>query len=415
MRAQVLTTDGVSDMDTQAISGTVRPGFEPVRDAFIENFERRHEIGAACCIYHHGENVVDLWGGVRDKDTGEPWQADTMVLVHSTTKGIAGLAMAIAHSRGLFDYEERVATYWPEFAQQGKENVTVRQLLSHQAGLFALDERPDAQLVADPDRLAAVLARQAPAWEPGTRQGYHAITLGFYESELLRRVDPRHRTLGRYFQDEIATPLGLDLYIRLPEEIPNSRLARLVRFSWFDVMAVAATMPGFALAVMTPGSWIRRALQGSELPAQGGDRIYLRDVEVPAGGGVGSARGFAKAYGVFAAGGQELGLRDETLRLLMAPPVPPTQGFQDACLKADVRFSLGFMKPTPSSPFGSPSSFGAPGTGGSFAYADPDAGIGYAYVMNRMGANPVDPRETALREAMYRCIGAAPLSGRTAA
>jgi CubicO group peptidase (beta-lactamase class C family) len=135
--------------------------------------------------------------------------------------------MALAHSRGLFDYEERVSTYWPEFAQQGKGRITVRQLLSHQAGLFALDERPDRSLVADLDRLATVLARQKPAWPPGARQAYHGITLGFYESELLRRVDPGHRSLGRFFQEEIATPLGIEFYLRLPEEIPDSRLAPL--------------------------------------------------------------------------------------------------------------------------------------------------------------------------------------------
>src|SRR5687767_11853961 len=150
-----------------------------------------------------------------------------MVVVHSATKGLAAMTLAIAHSRGWLDYEERVATYWPEFAQQGKEKITVRQLLAHQAGLFAFDEPVDRTVVADLDRLAEVMARQKPAWEPGTRQAYHAITLGFYEGELLRRVDPRHRSLGQFFQDEIATPLGEEVYIRLPESIPNSRLATL--------------------------------------------------------------------------------------------------------------------------------------------------------------------------------------------
>ncbi len=185
-----------------------------MREAFVENFARRRELGGACCAYHHGEKVVDLWGGVRNKLTGEPWEQDTMVLVYSATKGLAAMTLALAHSRGWLDYEERVATYWPEFAQQGKEKITVRQLLAHQAGLFAFDEPVDRSVVADLDRLAVVLARQKPAWEPGTRQAYHAITLGFYESELLRRVDPRHRSLGQFFQDEIATPLGLDVYIR---------------------------------------------------------------------------------------------------------------------------------------------------------------------------------------------------------
>ena len=391
-----------SERRGHAIAGFARPGFEAVREAFVENFERRGELGAACCVYHRGEKVVDLWGGVRSRATGEPWQEDTMALVHSTTKGMAGLAMALAHSRGLFDYDERVAAYWPEFAQQGKDRITVRQLLSHQAGLFVLDERPTRDLVADPDRLAAVLARQRPAWPPGSRQAYHGITLGFYEGELLRRVDPRHRTLGRFFQEEIATPLGIEFYLRLPEEIPDSRLAPLHRP---NMAAMLFTMPiRLTLAAMNPRSRFRRCLLGSELPEQG-DRVYARDLEVPAGGGFGTARALARAYGVFATGGKELGLREETLRQLMAPAVPPAHGFRDACLKVEIQFSLGFAKPGAKNPFAHPSSFGAPGTGGSLGFADPHAQIGYGYIPNQMGTHLEDPREAALRRATYRSIG----------
>jgi CubicO group peptidase (beta-lactamase class C family) len=396
--------EGVKDyMETIAVGGFAAPGFEAVREAFIENFRRRKELGAACCVYHRGEKVVDLWGGIRNRSTGEPWEEDTMVLVYSATKGMAGLAMALAHSRGMFEYDERVSTYWPEFAQQGKERITVRQLLSHQAGLFALDERLDRSIVADPDRLAVILARQKPAWEPGTRQAYHGITLGFFESELLRRVDPERRTLGRFFQEEIADPLGLDFYIRLPEEIPNSRLARLERFSMAEALG---NLPlSLALSAMNPRSRFRRCLLGSELPEEDREQIYARNLEVPAGGGVGTARAMAQAYSVFATGGNELGLREETLRQLMAPPVPPVHGFRDECMRVEVPFSLGFSKPGRENPFAHPSSFGAPGTGGSFGYADPHANIGYAYVPNRMGAYLEDPREVALRRAMYRSIG----------
>jgi CubicO group peptidase (beta-lactamase class C family) len=386
-----------------AVSGFVAPGFESVREAFIENFERRDELGAACCVYHRGEKVVDLWGGLRSEATGEPWEEDTMVVVHSTTKGMAGLAMALAHSRGLLDYDERVCTYWPEFAQHGKERITVRQLLSHQAGLFALDERPVRSLVADPDRLAVVLARQRPAWPAGTRQAYHGITLGFYESELLRRVDPEHRTLGRFFQEELATPLGIDFYIRLPEEIPDSRLAPLHRPRHMAAMFFTMPIP-LVLAAMYPRSRFRRCLLGSELPEQS-DRVYARDLEVPAGGGVGNARALARAYGAFAAGGRERGVREETLRQLAAPPVPPVHGFRDACLKVEIPFSLGFMKPGPTNPFAHPSAFGSPGTGGSLGFADPHAQLGYGYVPNRMGVHLDDPRAAALRTAMYRSIG----------
>jgi len=391
-----------------AISGFVKPSFEAVREAFVDNFSHRHELGAACCIYYRGEKVVDLWGGIRDKATGEPWEEDTMVCVFSTTKGVAGLAMALAHSRGLFDYEERVCAYWPEFAQAGKERVTVRQLLSHQAGLFALDAPVNKEVVADLDRLAVVLAQQKPAWEPGTRQAYHAISLGFYEGELLRRVDPRHRSLGQFFQDEIAAPLGLDFYIRLPEEIPNSRLAPIRRIyplsSMLSIKSASrlfASMnrrsPMYRAVFKNPGPWVLADRK----------RVYARNLEVPSAGGVGTARAIAYAYSVFAMGGHELGLRQETLQALMAPAVSPLRGFYDECLKEEWQLSLGFTKPSSGYPFGHPGAFGTPGAGGSFGYADPEAGVGYAYVMNQMGAGQGgDPRDLALREALRRSIGA---------
>ncbi len=391
--------------ESHAVEGHVSRGFEAVREAFADNFARRRELGGACCAYRRGEKVVDLWGGVRNKQTGEPWEQDTMVIVYSATKGLAAMTLAIAHSRGWLDYEERVCTYWPEFAQQGKERITVRQLLAHQAGLYVLDEPVDRSLVADLDRLAVVLARQKPAWEPGTRQAYHGITLGFYESELLRRIDPQHRSLGQFFQDEIASPLGLDVYIRLPEDIPNARLATMARP---DVGRAAARLPA------SPGArhdesplQDLRALRGSELPHDE-PHVYARNLEVPSGGAVGTARAIAHAYSVFATGGRELGLRPETLELLAAPAVPPTRGFYDECLKGHgIQFSLGFMKSTPALPFGSASSFGSPGAGGALGFADPATGVGYAYVTNRMGTRLAgDPRDVALRDALSSCIPA---------
>lgn len=388
------------------IEGHVSAGFEAVREAFAENFSQRHELGGACCVYYRGEKVVDLWGGVRDKASSEPWQEDTMVIVYSTTKGMAAMTLALAHSRGWLDYEERVCRYWPEFAQHGKDNITVRQLLAHQAGLFAFNEQADKNLVADPARLADVLARQKPAWEPGTRQAYHAITLGYYESELLRRIDPQHRSLGQFFQDEIATPLGLDFYIRLSESIPNSRLAVLARPSLFAMLRGFGIR--FFLTAFNRRSNIARALEGSMFPHDE-QRIYARNFEVPSGGGVGTARAIAHAYSVFATDGEELHLRPETLRLLSAPAIPATHGFYDECFGGDgVHFSLGFMKHCPVWPFGNEGSFGQPGTGGSLGFADPKAGIGYAYVTNQMGtALTGDPRDLALRNALYSIIPSA--------
>jgi CubicO group peptidase (beta-lactamase class C family) len=372
-----------------------------VREAFVENFRRRGELGRGCCIDQHGEKVVDLWGGLRDRTSGEPWREDTMTLVHSTTKGLAAMVIALAHSRGWLDYEERVSIYWPEFAQNGKEATTVRQLLAHQAGLFAFDEPVDRAAIADLDRLAGIMARQRPAWPPGERQAYHAISLGFYEGELIRRVDPAHRTLGEVFREEIAGPLGAEFHIRVPESIPASKIAPLEPPSLWKRLT---GMPfPFVLAAMN-----RRSVLYRSLVANPGTTFYLdpervvaRELEAPSGGGVGTARGIARAYGAFAAGGGELGLRAETIEALKAPAVPPRNGFHDECMRGPVQFSLGFMKPSEGFRFGHDAAFGHPGAGGSMGYADPVTGIGYGYVTNRMGTSfQGDPRDVALRAAI---------------
>ena len=391
------------------MTGWVAPGFEGVREAFVENFARRGERGAACCVFRDGAPVVDLWGGVRDAGGGEPWRRDTMTVIHSATKGLAAMVMALAHSRGWLDHDARVSEYWPEFARNGKEEITVRQLLAHQAGLFAFDEPVDRTVVEDPDRLAGVMERQRPAWPPGERQAYHAISLGFYEGELIRRVDPAHRTLGRVFAQEIAAPLGLDAYIRVPESIPDARLAPLRPPS---VRRRLTGMPvRFALAALNRRSVLYRSLIAN--PGTGfyldPERVIVRELEVPSGGGVASARGLAAAYGAFAAGGAALGLRPETIAALAAPAVPSRNGFHDDCFGGPARFSLGFMKPAETFPFGGPAAFGAPGAGGAMGYADPQTGIGYGYVTNRMGTSlSGDPRDVALRRALPAALRGAP-------
>jgi CubicO group peptidase (beta-lactamase class C family) len=382
------------------VEGTVAPGFEAVRDAFVANFSDRGELGAACCVYRDGEPVVDLWGGVRDRASRAPWAPDTMVLVHSATKGLAAMTLALLESRGLLDYDELVGTYWPEFAQAGKESITVRQLLAHQAGLFAFDEKVDRDVVADLDRLAAVMARQRPIWPPGERQAYHAITLGFYESELVRRIDPEHRSLGRFFADELAGPLGLDFFIGLPSSVPIERLAPLEPPPMWERFAMPPTL---LVRALLPRSVVHRSLVANPGTAFYVDsqRMVVRDLEVPSGGGVGSARGIARAYGEFASGGGTLGISARTLAALSAPATPARHGFGDELFRAPAKFSLGFMQPSDSFPFGHDGAFGAPGAGGAMGYADPAAGIGYGYVTNRMGTHlQGDPRDVALREAL---------------
>jgi len=384
------------------LHGRVDPSFEPVRDAFVENFTERGELGASCCVFLRGVKVVDLWAGWRDRGSSEPWRADTMTIIHSTSKGLAAMVMALAHSRRWIDYDERVATYWPEFAQNGKEYVTVRQLLGHEAGLVWLDEELPLSRLRDLDYVARVLARQKPAWPPGTRRGYHAMTVGLYMQEILRRVDPKHRTLGRFFDEEIAAPLHLDFYIGLPAEIPDRRLAKLVLFSPTRALRALPSTPGpLAIRVLWPWSLLRRSLLFADMNPN--DRSTL-ELELPAGNGVGTARAIARLYSVFAEGGGELGVGPETLARLTASP--PDFHTNDVVIGVPSSFSLGFMKPGPELAFGSsPRAFGMAGAGGSFGFADPDQRLGFAYVMNKMDFHLLnDPRERALREAVQRAI-----------
>jgi CubicO group peptidase (beta-lactamase class C family) len=389
--------------------GTVAPGFEPVRDVFLENFRKRDEIGAACAVYLRGEKVVDLWGGVRDVATGAPWEEDTMVIVFSSTKGMSALALAVAHSRGLFEYDERVATYWPEFAANGKADVTVRQLLGHQAGLCAVDTRFDAKSLADLDHVAAALAAQKPAWEPGDKHGYHAVSLGWYEGELIRRVDPKKRSLGRYFHDEIAAPLGIEFYIGLPPKVAP-RVARIKAFHPLELLLHMHTLPPrFVLSMVDRSSLTSRAFNNPRLKNPAGlDRPEYLAVEMPASNGVGEARAIARAYSCFAEGGAELGITKETMQALTQPGKAPASGSHDHVLRVDTCFSVGMLKPSAMSRFGtSQTAFGTPGAGGSFGFADPDIGLGFGYVMNRMGFYLADdPREKALRDATYRSVRA---------
>ncbi|BBX07484.1 serine hydrolase domain-containing protein [Mycolicibacterium aichiense] len=399
------------------MGGDVDEGYGKVADAFRANLASGKEIGAAVAVYRDGVKVVDLWGGYRDGTARAPWQADTMVNMFSTTKGVTAMAVAVAVSKGLLSYDARVADYWPEFAQSGKGEVTVRQLLAHQAGLCALTPAPSLADVADPDRLAPILARQAPAWRPGTRHGYHAITLGWYQSELIRRTDPAGRTVGRFLADEIATPLGLDLHIGLPAEVDRSRVAHLHQWKRAESLLHLNVMPaGFALAALNPVGLAARATGvPSDVKPWDGDynRDEVRAVEMPSSNGIGTARAVARLYGAAAAGGADLGLTGAVLDDLTGHAPRPSGGIRDRVMNVKILYSLGFCKPVPMVQFGSSDkAFGTPGFGGSFGFADPDTGVGFSYVMNRLGFHLAsDPRELALRQAVFRdVLGARPQS-----
>jgi CubicO group peptidase (beta-lactamase class C family) len=391
------------------VNGSVAPGFEEVRREFEANFTRRGELGAACAAFVGGEKVVDLWGGTRDARDGAPWLEDTLVLVYSTSKGLAALTLALAHSRGWLDYDERVTAYWPEFGQAGKERVTVRQLLGHEAGLPVIDAPLNPAVLADFDRLAELIARQPPLWEPGSRHGYHGVSLGWYMGELIRRVDPAHRTLGRFFAEEIAGPLGrLDVHFGLPEEVPKERLARIERVGPFKALPELRHVPPRLMAAfVNPRSVSARTFANPRLRGFADlDRSEYRRLEFPAAGAIGTARDIARVYSAFCAAPGALALAPTTLEELTRFPMAPRSGWFDQVLKVDTAFSLGFARPLNDFRFGSSEhAFGHPGAGGSFAFADPDREVSFAYVMNRLGFYlNNDPREKALRDAVYRSL-----------
>jgi len=396
--------------DHSPIAGNVTPEFERVRIEFERNFLDRGEQGAACTIFHRGVKVVDLWGGYRCTETRKPWTEQTLSLAFSVTKGMAAAVMAVAHSRGLFDLDEAVAAYWPEFAEGGKQRITVRQLLSHQAGLISMERQFDAQQLADLDLIAEIIARQKPCWQPGTRHGYHTLTLGWYQNELIRRVDPQHRSLGLFFQDEIARPLGVEFYIGLP---PGIDLDRICKIRGFHRMAILGHLQQLPPSMVLSGIWPRSLVAKSvrilriNNPADLGGPGY-RDVEIPSANGIGQAQAIARVYDVLARGGSELGITAPTWHELVAPAISPQLGTHDAIFKIDTRYSFGFSRPSNAFQFGMDgSAFGCPGAGGSFAMADPTAQLGFAYLTNKMGFRIFDdPREKAVRDACYASLTA---------
>lgn len=392
--------------DVPAIHGEVTPGFGPVADAFRRNFSRHGEIGAAVAVYAGDRPLVDLWAGHRDRERTLPWERDTMAPVFSSTKGMAAFVIAAAVSRGLLDYERPVARYWPEFGSHGKESVTVRQLLDHQAGLPTLDRVVRLRDFDDRERVAAILAAQKPLWRPGTRHGYHPITAGLYQGELIRRIDPGGRTLGRIFAEEFAGPLGVDFHIGLPEDVPMERVATLSDTRGLDIVRYEREVPvRIAAQLYTRRGLTYRALSNPRLgaAARAARRELLR-LELPGSGGVGTARALARVYGAAVAGA--LPIDAALLDRIAAADTPHEVPADDLVLLTRSRYHLGFRKSCGAFRFGSDKrAYGTTGLGGSMGFADPTAGLGFGYVMNRLGVAVLDDaRARTLREALLRCL-----------
>jgi CubicO group peptidase (beta-lactamase class C family) len=383
--------------------GTVAPGFEPVRDVFEDNFRTRDDVGAAVSAYVDGEKVVDLWGG--EARPGRPWQEDTLALSFSVGKGIVAFVAQLLAERGQLDVDAAVAEYWPEFAQNGKEAVTVRQVLTHTAGVPSWPEywntvsldRPASYL--DLGAIAAALAAAPLTWEPGTRFGYHSTTYGWLMGEIVRRITGK--TLGAFFHEEVAVPLGLDMYVGVPES-ELDRIALLVPDPTSDSDEVYEMINYRSsigqVAFIGPekrfGAAIRDTYNSPE----------MWRAENPAANPVGDARSLARFYALLANGGELDGVRLVSRESIDRHTTVVVDD-QDSLWGTHFRVGLGYMRSCGWYQMGPNDAFGHAGLGGAVGWADPDRNVSFGYVMNRLVlALETDARVVALYDALYRCL-----------
>jgi CubicO group peptidase (beta-lactamase class C family) len=360
------------------VKGFTARGFEQVREAFAANLESGRDVGAAFAAYHHGHKVVDLWGGVADKESGRPWEEDSIILVFSTTKGATALCANMLAERGALDVDAPVAHYWPEFAQGEKNEIPVKFLLSHQAGLAWIDGEMSLEEALSWDPVVDALARQTPSWEPGTQHGYHATTYGWLVGEVIRRV--AGTSVGAFFRTEVAEPLGLDFWIGLPEA-EEPRVVPLIPFELPEDQGLTEMIDAF----LGPDTGLGKALVapgGALAETTVWNLRALRAAEVPAANGVTDARSLARMYASMI--GETDGIRLLGKAQLERATAQLTSGPNAVLMNLDIQFGLGFMVPSSLVVLGGPRSFGHFGAGGSMGWADPDAGLATGYVMNRM-------------------------------
>jgi CubicO group peptidase (beta-lactamase class C family) len=392
--------------------GTAAPRFAAVQEEFERNFTARGEVGASVCVTVDGATVVDLWGGVADPETQAPWNEDTLVLVWSCTKGATALCAHILAARGVIDLDAPVARYWPEFAKGGKDAITVRMVLNHQAGLPALRESIPENGLCDWDAVVDALAAMEPMWEPGTRHGYHALVFGHLVGEVVRRVTGG--SLGAFFRAEVAEPLGLDFWIGLPEE-QEPRVATSISP---EPPAPGQPLPPFYAVGLTDPTSIPGMIvwnSGGILMPGAVNARQVRAAEIPSANGITNARGLAGMYRPLALGGAFGGVR------LVPEDAVPAMGAvsaavaRDATLLVPTRWANGFMKGVDNTylPPGqgdavilSEEAFGHLGNGGSLGFADPRARLSFGYAMNRQGGGTgLEDRGQALVDAVYRILG----------
>jgi CubicO group peptidase (beta-lactamase class C family) len=371
------------------VNGICKQGFEAVRDAFVANFEQGPEVGASVAVTKDGEAVVDLWAG--DADTkGTPWAEDTIVNVYSTTKTMAATCVLMLADRGELGLHAPVAKYWPEFAQNGKADVTVAHVMSHSAGLSGFDPPTPTDLY-DWEDIVGRLAAQAPWWEPGTQSGYHAVTQGFLQGEIVKRVTGR--TIGQFFREEVAEPLDADFHIGL-DASHDARVGELI-----------PPTTGLGAAATDPESIAARTFAGPNLDATEPRTRAWREAEIPAAGGIGNARSVARIHSALACGGSVDGVRLMSEAGVARALEEQTRG-TDLVLGIPVVFGMGFGLNDASFPISpNPRTFFWGGWGGSLAIIDLDARVSIAYVMNHMEANLMgDKRGGGIAMAVYQSL-----------
>lgn len=386
--------------DGRSIHGVCEPGFEQVLLAFRDNFEHNDEVGASLCLTHHGKPVIDLWGGLRDVDTGAEWERDTISLVYSCTKGATALCAHMLADRGKLDYNARVADFWPEFAAGGKADTTVAMMLGHTSPVPHLREPIKTGGLTDWEYMAERVALEPAFWEPGTRQGYHGLTYAWTVGNLVRLA--AGMPLGALFAEQVAGPLELDFHIGLPEA-EERRVAMMIPPAPSEVNFASKF---FRMATQKPGS-----LPNLFLNNQGNANFNSRVVhaaEIGSANGITNGRGLAGMYAPLANGGGTL----VSPRTLAQMGRVSAATHEDAVLMQPMRFAMGFMASTDNRAMGAESvilgesAFGHVGMGGSIGFADPSAGISFGYTMNRMGAGILlNKRGQALVDAVYKSLG----------
>jgi CubicO group peptidase (beta-lactamase class C family) len=375
------------------VEGEIEAGFEPLVEAFAKNFSDHGDVGAACAVYHRGRPVADLWGGLADPATGRLWERDTVALVFSAAKGPTATCINRLVEAGKLDVDRPVADYWPEFGTNGKEQITVRQVLSHRAGLAAVEGDLTLEEVLAWDPVVAAIAAQAPNWEPGTEHGYHARSFGWILGELVRRVTGE--SIGAYIARELAAPLGLRYWVGLPaSELPHC--ATLIPpEGGSDAVAALLGADSLTARVMSGPSGL---FGYNEM----WNRPEVLAAEMPSSNGVGDARSLARFYAALI--GEVDGVRLLGAEQLARACEPQSRG-ADKVIFHETCFGLGYSLQPALVPDSGPNCFGHPGAGGAVAFADPDADLAFAYVMNSMQFNlEGDPRSTNLVKAVYQVM-----------